>query len=275
MRRRFIPALIGAFVELARTALGSSVPVPNHSFESPATSFVSINIDSWQKASKPDWYQEGPGFTWVQLTGAFKNTATNSPDHIDNCDGNQAIWLFAVPEVGLFQDYDSVDWKGQSNQFTGKFTAGKSYQLTVGVIGTGGGMLEGATLDLRLYYRSGTNLVIVGVTTLTNTPAIFSNSTHLVDCHLSIPVVKSSDPWNGKHIGIQVVSTVTTNLQGGYWDLDNVRLSEIAEPSLGSPVFTNGQFNFALLSEPGITFEILAATNPVVFSFKLDSRGFV
>jgi len=261
MCRGFIRVVIGVLVALALTARGVSVTVPNYSFESPATAFVTINIDSWQKSSKPDWYQENGGFTWVQLTGAFKNTATNSSDHIDNCDGNQAIWLFAVPEVGLFQDYDSADWRGVSNQFNATFTPGKSYHLTVGVIGTGGGMLEGATLDLRLYYRVGSNLVNVSVTTLTNTPSVFSNNTHLVDCLVDVPAVKASDPWAGRHIGIQFKSTVTTNLQGGYWDLDNVRLSEVTEPALVSAAMTNGRFSFALLSEPGKTFEILSASN--------------
>src|SRR5580765_1095809 len=87
-----------------------SITVPNGSFESPATSFVSINIDSWQKNPKPDWYVESGGFLWSQLTGIFKNTSAGSSDHLDNCDGNQALWLFAVPEVALFQDYNSIDW---------------------------------------------------------------------------------------------------------------------------------------------------------------------
>src|SRR5262245_39645715 len=91
-------------------AAAGAINIPNNSFESPATSFVSININAWQKSPKPDWYQESGGFLWTQLTGIFKNTPATSADHIDNCDGNQALWLFAVPEVGLFQDYDSTDW---------------------------------------------------------------------------------------------------------------------------------------------------------------------
>jgi hypothetical protein len=73
--------------------------------------------------------------------------------------------------------------------------------------------------------------------------------------------VKESDPWAGKHIGIQMLSTVTTNLQGGYWDLDNVRLAAISELRLSSPVSTNGLFQFTLQSEPGLAIEILSSTN--------------
>jgi hypothetical protein len=102
-------ALLLTLTTSAPRLLAGTIHIPNHSFELPTTSFVSINIDSWQKTPKPDWYVEDGGFLWTQLTGAFKNNAPPSPDHIVNCDGNQAIWLFAVPEVGLFQDYDSMD----------------------------------------------------------------------------------------------------------------------------------------------------------------------
>ena len=78
--------------------------VPNASFESPVTSFVNINVDAWQKSPKPDWYDESGGFLLSQLFGAFKNTAAGNADHIDNCDGNQALWLFSVPEVADLQD---------------------------------------------------------------------------------------------------------------------------------------------------------------------------
>ena len=80
------------------------VTVPNGSFESPSTNYVSVIIDDWVKPPKPDWYQEGGGFLWTQLTGLFRNPISPNPSHIDNMDGDQALWLFAVPEVGLVQE---------------------------------------------------------------------------------------------------------------------------------------------------------------------------
>lgn len=245
-----------------RALYAATIPVPNHSFELPTTAFVSIQIDSWQKTPKPDWYVEGGGFLWTQLTGAFKNNPPTSPDHIVNCDGNQAIWLFAVPEVGLFQDYSSMDLNDPqpSHDFNALYEPGKSYHLTVGVIGTGGGMQEGVTLELSLYYRdAASNRVTVAATTLTNTPSVFSNNTHLVDCTVHVPVVQPTDAWAGQPIGILFLSTVNTNLQGGYWDLDNVRLQ--SGPALLNPVKVNEQFDFTLLGQPGATFEILSTTN--------------
>jgi hypothetical protein len=242
----------------------ATLAVPNGSFESPATVFVNTHIDSWQKANKPDWYVEGGGYYWDQLAGVFLNTAPGSADHIDNCDGNQAVWMFAVPQVALFQDYNSTDWAHSTptHAFNAKFEVGKSYALTVGVIGGGGNMLEGASLELSLYYRdAASNKVTVAATAISNSLAVFANTTHLVDFRVEVSPVQVSEAWAGQYIGIQILSTVSSNLQGGYWDVDNVRLTEAGAPLALESTVTNGQFQFVLQSEPGLKFEMLATTN--------------
>lgn len=273
MPRVFIVLTLALSVQIATRA--GTIPVPNYSFELPATGFVSVNINSWQKYAPPPGYTPPAGFTnWTELTGIFKNDPPSAPDHIDNCDGNQALWLFADSYTGLFQDYDSVDYLNQTHQFTAVYEVGRSYHLTVGVIGTGGGMLPDATLQLSLYYRdTASNQVTVALTTLSNTPAVFSNNTHFVDCYLDVPTVKATDAWAGQHIGIQFLSTVDTNSQGGYWDLDNVRLVE--GPMLSNPVCTNGQFSFSLLGQPGATFEIQSATGAIARAESWSTASFV
>ena len=255
-------AVLLALTWWAGSSPAATINVPNHSFESPATSFVSILIDSWEKTPKPESYDESGGFLWTQLTGAFTNDLRNASAYISNCDGNQAIWLFAVPEVGLFQDHNSMDLDdpSPSHAFDAKFEVGKSYHLSVGVIGTGGGMQQGATLELSLYYGDGpTNRVTVAATTVTNLSSVFSNNTQFVDCTVNVPTVRSNDAWAGQNIGIMLLSTVSTNLQGGYWDLDNIRLLE--GPVLLDPVRTDEQFQCTLLGEVGAEFEMLTTTN--------------
>lgn len=278
MRWQSIFGLIALATGLGSRAFSAPVPVPNASFESPATGFVSVNIDSWQKAPKPDWYVETGGFFWSQLIGIFRNTAQGSPDHIDNCDGNQAIWLFATPEVSLFQDYETLDWNDTlpTHAFDVTYEDGKSYQLTAGVIGSGGGMQQGATLELRFYYRdAATNRVPIAVTSITNATAVFSNNTHFLDFHVSVPTVQEGDPWRGKHLGIELASTVTTNLQGGYWDLDNVRLTVVEQLRISNPVSTNGQFQFTLHSAPGLAMEILSTTDAALPMAAWGSAGII
>jgi len=244
------------------TLRAGTIYIPNGSFESPVTSYVDTRIDSWQKTPVPFWYNEATNGPWDNLVGLFLNTPLGDAQHIDNCDGNQAIWLFAYPQVGLFQDFNSTDWSNSTptHAFNAQFEAGKSYDLTVGAIGGGGGMLSNATMQISLYYRdAASNMVTVAATTITNTLDVFSNETHLIDFRVNVPTVSASNAWAGQHIGVAIMSTVGFDLAGGYWDLDNVRLTET--PVLTGSAATNGQFGFTLESTPGLRFEILASTN--------------
>jgi hypothetical protein len=261
------PAIVTAILILAGYAgtLGAAtISVPNGSFEFPTTAYATNQIDAWQITPKPAWYDESGGFTWDQLSGVFLNTSPTNADHIDNCDGSQALFLFAIPQAGLFQDYDSIDGTNQapSHTFAAQFETGKSYQLTVGVIAGGGGMKEGASLQISLYYRdSGSNFVTVAATNLTFAPAAFPNTTHFVDYSVALPAVQASDPWAGRHLGMQLLSTVRPDLYGGYWDLDNVRLTSRSETVLVQPAFDQGQFRCTVQSEPGLRVEMLASPN--------------
>jgi hypothetical protein len=241
----------------------ATIPIPNGSFESPPTTYATPFIDSWQQVPQPDL-----GDPTTLVTGVFSNQPPSDPYCIDNCDGIQAIFLFATPQTAIFQDYDSTDYANPTptHAFDATFNVGKSYTLTVGVLGGTNlaiPMLEGTTLELSLYDRDSlSNRVPVAATSITNRGSLVPTATHLVDFQVQVPTVKASDPWVGRHIGVQLRSTVTdTNLLGGYWDIDNVRLTSTATPVLLVPACTNGQFSFTLLSEPGLHFEILASTD--------------
>lgn len=258
----------GAAVSLSlvtAAAVAGPLTVPNASFEAPVTPFVNTRINAWQKTPKPDWYQEVGGYYWDQLAGTFKNTPPGSVDSIDNCHGLQAAWIFAVPEIGFFQDYDSMAWNETvpSRAFDVTYNVGSAYTLTVAVIGGGGGMLPGVTLEMSLYFRdAASNQVTVAAQTITHSQALFSNTTHFVDCELKLPPVSASAPWAGRKLGIKLLSTVTHELEGGYWDVDNVRLVETPAPVLSGATLADGQFQLTLRGEPGLVFELLSAPDP-------------
>ncbi|MGP8240125.1 MAG: hypothetical protein ACLQVW_32580 [Limisphaerales bacterium] len=183
-------------------------------------------MDSWEQSPQPSWYVPANfgGSPWAYLVGTFYNlpnftnsVATNTT-YIDNCDGIQAAFLFAIPQVAIFQDINAT------------FNAGKTYTLTVGLIGGGGNMAVGSTFQLSLYYRdASSNMVTVAATTVTNTAANFPTDTHLVDFQVQVPGVEATNAWAGKNIGIQLLATPDFNNPeqwGGYWDVDNVRLVE-------------------------------------------------
>ena len=123
MTRLIVPFVLGCgLLTLAKPAFASSIYLPNASFEEPGTVFVDTNIVDWQKSPKPVWYDESANGPWDQLTGVFLNTPVTNSDHLVNCDGVQAAFLFALPGVALFQETSS----SQS-----RFQAGRKYDLTV------------------------------------------------------------------------------------------------------------------------------------------------
>jgi len=217
-------------------------------------------LEAWQETAQPGWYNPADfdNSPWSYLAGTFYNLPdfTNSSGanttYIYNCVGDQAAFLQAVPGVGIFQDIDAT------------FNVGKAYTLTVGLIGGGGGMPDGSTFQLSLYYQDGTNMVTVAATTVTNTPANYPADTYFVNSQLQTPAVQATDPWAGQDIGIELLATPDLDDPadwGGYWDVDNVQLVETTPPGLTTPALTNSQFQFTVQSEPNVVFQILSTTN--------------
>lgn len=246
--RKFLPAFpvlpraktaaaIGA-IALAGALQAQPILVPGGSFESPTPppGFpVNIKIDSWQESPQPFWYDPVAfgNTTWDQLSGVFPNPPPESvANHIDNIHGNQAAYLFAVSSVALFQDHNTLDWDDAAppHDFNATFELGKSYNLTVGVIGSSA-LFDGANLRISLYYRDGgNNMVTVGATDIFYSAASFPSITHFNDYQVTVPAVQAEDAWAGQNIGIQIEAI---SMGGSYWDIDNVRLTA-AVPEPGS-----------------------------------------
>jgi hypothetical protein len=260
MKNRHASLLAAALVLLGgKMVQAQSIYVPNADFGSPVTSYATNVICMWESMPQPDGYDYP--YPWDDTTGVFYNDPAYAEygKYIYNCDGTQAAFLFALPGVGLFQDYDSTP----SHDFDATYEVGESYQLLAGIIGnTNFGESPGASLQMSLYYRdSSNNMVTVACTNIVYTADVFTNVTNFVDCELDIPPVQAGDAWAGQYIGIEFLSTVSIDLEGGYWDLGNVQLSATLAPTLINPSWSNGQFAATLQSEPGLVFQILATTN--------------
>ncbi len=230
-----------------------TIAVPNNSFESqlasPVTD-VTNNIDDWQKTAQPQNFVSPNGLTWDQQTGIFGNTPTGQPNHINNADGNQSAYLFDVPGVGLFQDYNSTDWQNlpPSHLFNQVYQAQHTYTLTLGVIGGGGSMQPGAVLDMILYYRNGLGQIVPLVDKpITYTTADFPTKTDLIDYSVKLPEVGGADPEAAQNIGIEFLSTAGEG--AGYWDVDNVRLTT-QTPEPGSVVLLVAGLGAMLSARP-------------------------
>lgn len=193
---------------LSAASWTASIPVPNASFESPDIVFASSQMDSWQRFPGSD-----------QATGLFDNTPVGASDHIDNADGAQVGFLFAAAGVGIYQD------------LTTTYQVGMSYDLTIGIIGGGGGMPAGQTFEISLFYRDNLNAIVpIGTAPVVFNTVNFPTTTHLVDYTVQLSDVQAGDAWAGKNIGVQLLSTSGTGA-GDYWDVDNVRLTAVPEPA--------------------------------------------
>ncbi|OQA00544.1 MAG: hypothetical protein BWY71_00693 [Planctomycetes bacterium ADurb.Bin412] len=204
-----------------QTLWAGTINVPNGSFEAPYVDMVSpyatSSISDWQKAPVPQWWLDAGYSTqqWTDSAGVFVNVPFQP---VDNVDGRQAAFMFSPPGCELFQDLAAT------------FEIGQSYTLTVGIEGGGYGMKPGVPMEIRLYYRDDTgNRIPVGSTEVINTNASGVMS-HLTDYQLDIPAVLADDAWAGKNIGVQLISTVSFEDSGGFWNIDNVRLISIPEP---------------------------------------------
>lgn len=205
----------------------ASLAVPNGSFESPSTLpvGVSTSIDAWQKAPQPAYFNPATfGFAWDQTTGIFYDTNPYA-----NHDGTQCAYMLSFPQVSLFQDY-SV-----SPGLNSTYGIGQSYTLTLGVFGKS--LDSNNSLQLSLYYRdAGNNIVPIGTpTTITYNAATFPTTAplNLVDYSVTIPNVQPGDAWAGKNIGV-MIQVSASDFSGGYWDMDNVRLTTVPEPGVVS-----------------------------------------
>lgn len=218
-------ALVAFAATISSTLQAASIAIPNGSFESPSTLPVGVStaIDSWQKAAQPAYFNPATfGFTWDQTAGIFYDTNPYA-----NRDGIQCAYMLSFPQVALYQDATSG--------LNATYGVGQSYTFTLGLFGKS--LNANNSIQLSLYYRdAGNNPVTIGSpTTITYNPATFPLTTplNLVDYSVTVPTVQAGDAWAGKNIGI-MVQISSSDFTGGYWDMDNARLTTVPEPAVVS-----------------------------------------
>jgi len=187
---------------------GRSIPIANPSFESPL-------VDPNGFSAVP--FVEG----WIEIdvdnegstnTGVFANPAEGSPGRLTNAEGNQLAFLGSATGNALEQDLIDT------------YRAGRDYTLTVAV-GVSGmfppSMVEPVDkLELVLYYRDGDQIIEVAVQTVEATGL---SSTELQDYSLFVPPVDPNADFATRRIGVALRAA---GAPGGFWDIDNVRLTE-------------------------------------------------
>jgi hypothetical protein len=215
-----------AVVACGSAARATLIPILNGDFMLPDQStnygvYASADIASWLKAPMPDGYPGGT-LVWETTAGTFYNVA--GPTYITNLTSHQAAFLFAAPDVELYQD------------LTATYEAGQSYHLAFGLIPSDGSIYTsaiqvGTPIDVVLYYREGTARVPVASVAVANSPAMLANHTLMTNFTLDTAVVAAGDAWAGKAIGVQFLSQADLTNMGGVWDIGNVVLTAVPEPA--------------------------------------------
>lgn len=191
-------------------AQSGPIPIANYSFEIPAigpNDFPAIPV-------APLWTEMDVDTEYSTNTGIFRNSPPDSPngDYIVNADGNQLAFLA------------SQSGNGFSQILAAAFQPGKSYRLTVeacpSVRFPPSGPDSNNRLILSLYYVSDANSVDIRTSPVPSTELVINI---LKPFSVTVPAVQSGDAWAGKNIGIGIRAD---GVPGGYWDLDNVRLTE-------------------------------------------------
>ena len=198
-------------VFVASPLLALCIPIENGSFESPAIDLSLNPFGAWPVID--GWTEMDLDTLGSQNTGVFVNSPADSNDHIVNADGAQLAFLGSEAGNGLSQALGSV------------YQAGASYRLMVGVAVSSRfppAMGEGADeLELALFYMDGNEPTDI-VTTLV--AATGQSSTELQVFSLELPVVSADAAWAGQTMGVAIRAA---GQAGGFWDLDDVRVTEL------------------------------------------------
>jgi len=222
--------LAPVIVWAAAPARSASIPIENASFEAPAIDPCGFPVlpyaDHWRELDLDTEYSTN--------TGIFVNTPPGSPDRVLNADGNQLAFLASAQGNAFEQDLADV------------YEVGRAYRLTVGV-GVSMRFPPSASepfdrIELVLYYLEGSTPVDTARCTV-GSPGWFSL---LQDFWTYRPTVQATDDWAGKNIGVAIRATGSA---GGFWVLDNVRLTELPP----APDFTGDYFvnleDFAVMAK--------------------------
>jgi len=216
---KFLPVVV-MIVLLAAPVQAGSIPVANHSFEIPEFNVAENPYGAM--SLMPQWTEDDIDPEGLSRnTGIFLNTPADSNDHITNPDGSQ---------LAFFGNYQG---NSISQFMASKYQVGRSYKLTVGICVSHTAPPAGNNpLTLAFTYWGG--FMPVDIATV-QVPPTGLTSTFLDDFTLSLPTIQAGDAWAGRNIGIAIRAS---GAEGGFWDLDNVRLTEY--PLI--PEFTGDSF---------------------------------
>ena len=219
----------------------AAVAVPDGSFENstaapPATPFEFLVPPS-------PW--TGTGGTG---TGVFPNLATDVnfggvvAKRITNADGAQLAYINAIYDPNGTTDAGVPVVNEIFQQIPSSYQPGQQYTLSVGVaISSVQPPPTGATLRLELYYLDASQArQPVSATLVANDATTNLANDALKYFTVQTPVVTSAAAYANQAIGILISTTDNGPTTGGTFDVDNVTLAAVPEPTTGAAALIAG-----------------------------------
>lgn len=192
------------------SAKADLLAVTNPSFESP-----DVSSDPWISNSVEGWTVGYSG-------GVIYNGVYGA--EITNAHGNQFGWIRS--DAAWSTNYGSLH-----QNLAATYTPGKSYTLTVGVAYEGNQYAPAPEDQMRiqLTWNNGSGDQVIQYQAIVLGDL---SCTSLTDYSVTVPTVQASDPFAGQQIGISLAASY--QVAGSYnlsWNVDNVRLTAVPEPS--------------------------------------------
>jgi hypothetical protein len=224
----------------------SPVDVANDSFETP-----DLSPDGAQ-AGIPDWNINGPA------AGVAHNGWNGGQINLANSHGDQIGWMNAYADTA-----NELASSGIWQLLADSYTAGQSYELTIGVARAVWNPTEDSDqLQIRLWYDAAGGPATIASVTITASDLNWSNGGDLIDYTVTLPEVLVTDAWAGRQIGVWIVASYNApGGDGGDWVIDNVRLGKKQVSDTETPELSvvnaddpyiqySGRINFANPLEP-------------------------
>jgi hypothetical protein len=209
LKRFFIVTAITLSVA---SACADSIPVANPSFEIPAIDPIENPFMAIPFA--PFWIELDLDTEYSANTGIFRNTPPDSPygDHIVNAHGYQLAFLSSQSGNAFLQNLPAT------------YEAGRNYRLDVDVCPSmrypPAAIDPNNALILEFYYTNNEPNLVSLHTAIVPSTELTTNV--LKTFSVMLPTVQADAPWAGQPIGIALRAN---GAAGGYWDLDNVRVT--------------------------------------------------
>ncbi len=237
---RFVSKVLSAAVFAAgamAASPASAVTILNHSFENPVVPSGGLPaiplITDWERAGVEVINPAVPGVPLIEV-GVFLNQPVGQLGHLSGIDGNQAAFLASTTT------HSATQWLSET------FDAGAKYEMKALFAVSFFSPSSTDRLFMELLARDGSNTVSTVGALEVDVAGKGLNAASFVELGFE---TTAGAGVAGQTVGVRFRAV---GAQGGYWDVDNVRLTETLPPPNPGTVPEPATLGVAMLALAGV-----------------------